>query len=309
MDWEKLGFVYTATGEQSWAQSHAFLPTAMMLDEERIRVYVAFLDRDKVGRIGFVDLDARDPRNVLAVSKQPVLSTGKAGAFDESGVSPMCLVKSQNRIFLYYTGWQLGKLVRYYLFTGLAVSEDGGESFQRYSQVPILDRSDGELFIRTAPHVLFDGDRWKMWYIAGEQWIETKGKQLPSYNMRYLDSTDLAVWGKRGSVVLDLASADEFGFGRPFIVKEGNLFKMWYSVRLLSKGYRLGYAESVNGLSWERKDEQIGIDVSASGWDSEMICFCCIQKTQDATYMFYNGNNYGETGFGVAVLGAGKDSR
>jgi predicted GH43/DUF377 family glycosyl hydrolase len=303
MDWQKLGLVYTATGEQSWAQSHAFLPTSMMLDEDRIRVYVAFLDRDHVGRIGFVDLDARDPRRVMEVSQQPVLDIGQAGTFDESGVTPMCIVRFQNKIFLYYTGWQLGKQVRYYLYTGLAVSDDGGASFRRLSEAPILDRSDGELFIRTAPHVLFDGDRWKLWYIAGEQWIETNDKQVPSYNLRYLDSTDLAVWGKRGTVVMDLAGADEFGFGRPFVVREGNLFKMWYSVRLLSKGYRLGYAESADGLNWQRKDDQVGIDVSPNGWDSEMICFSCIQKTKYGTYMFYNGNNYGETGFGVAVSG------
>jgi predicted GH43/DUF377 family glycosyl hydrolase len=302
MDWEKLGLVYTATGEQTWAQSHAFLPTSMMLDDERIRVYVAFLDRERVGRVGFVDVAARDPRKILNVSEQPVLGVGRAGAFDESGVTPMCIVKSAGRIFLYYTGWQLGKQVRYYLFTGLAVSDDGGASFQRHSEAPVLDRSDGELFIRTAPHVLSAGGRWQMWYIAGEQWIETGGKQLPSYNLRYLESTDPAVWGKRGRVLMEPDGAEEFGFGRPFVVHEDNRFRMWYSVRLLGKGYRLGYAESADGLNWERKDEQVGIDVSASGWDSEMICFSGIQKTKFGTYLFYNGNNYGETGFGVARL-------
>ena len=69
--------------------------------------------------------------------------------------------------------------------------------------------------------------------------------------------------------MLDLATEDEFGFGRPFIIKENNLFKMWYSIRTISKGYRLGYAESVDGLSWDRKDDQVGIDVSSSGWDSK----------------------------------------
>jgi hypothetical protein len=75
---------------------------------------------------------------------------------------------------------------------------------------------------------------------------------------------------------------------------------MWYSIRTRSKGYRLGYAESADGRSWTRKDDEAGLDVSESGWDSEMICFACVQPTPYGTYMFYNGNNYGETGFGVA---------
>lgn len=302
MRWEKLGLVYCASGEQAWAQSHAYVPTAMMLDQESIRVYAAFLDRDKIGRVGFVDLDARDPRRILKVSSQPVLDTGKPGTFDDAGVTPICIVKFQGTVFLYYMGWQLGTAVRYYLFMGLAVSDDGGDSFQRYSQVPILDRSDTELFVRSAAHVLLDGNRWKMWYVAGDKWIEVKGKQVPSYNVRYLESTSNADWEKQGRVVLDHAGADEFGFGRPFVIKDSGIFKMWYSIRSLSRGYRIGYAESADGLSWERKDNEVGIDTSESGWDSEMICCSCVQETKYGTYMFYNGNNYGETGFGVALL-------
>ena len=77
---------------------------------------------------------------------------------------------------------------------------------------------------------------------------------------------------------------------------------MWYSIRSLSKGYRLGYAESEDGVNWRRKDNEIGIDVSDNGWDSEMICFPAIIDVNSERYLFYNGNNYGETGFGYAVL-------
>ncbi len=302
MHWEKMGRVYSAAGEYDWAQSHAFIPTSMMLDENRIRVYVAFLDRQKVGRIGFVDVDADDPRRVLRVSEKCVLDVGQPGAFDDNGVTPMCLLSFEGRLYLYYVGWQLGVKVRYYLFMGLAVSEDGGESFHRLSQTPILDRGDGEMFVRSAANVIRDGDRWRMWYIAGSRWIEVGGKQVPTYNMRFLESRDLAIWDKRGRICLELAGNDEFGFGRPYVIKENGLFKMWYSIRSISKGYRLGYAESDDGQHWKRKDAELGMDVSETGWDSEMICFSCIQKTRSGTYMFYNGNNYGETGFGVARL-------
>src|SRR5690349_8505216 len=136
MQWNKLGLIYQASGEQSWAQSHAYIPTPFVRDERTIRVYAAFRDKEKIGRVGYVDVDARDPRRVLAVSPRPVLDVGAPGTFDDNGVTPVCLFEDGDRKFLYYVGWQLGVRVRYYLFVGLAISEDGGETFHRYSQTP-----------------------------------------------------------------------------------------------------------------------------------------------------------------------------
>jgi hypothetical protein len=101
---------------------------------------------------------------------------------------------------------------------------------------------------------------------------------------------------------MDLGSDDEFGFGRPFVLNDNEKYRMWYSIRTFTKGYRLGYAESADGQTWTRLDDQVGVDVSDTGWDSDMICFGCVQRTRFGTYLFYNGNNYGETGFGAAVL-------
>jgi hypothetical protein len=298
--WEKLGLVYVPDGSARWATSHAYIPTSCMIDEERIRVYVAFLDPERVGRVGFVDVSARDPRRILRVSSEPALDVGRPGTFDDNGVTPVCVVEEEGRLYLYYIGWQLGVQVRYYLFVGLAVSTDGGERFTRVSEAPLLDRADGELFVRTAAHVLRDGDRWRMWYIAGDKWIDLHDRSVPTYNMRHLESDDLTTWGRKGAVCLELSGDDEFGFGRPFVLKDEGGFKMWYSIRTRSKGYRVGYAESQDGVNWTRMDDQAGIDVSPDGWDSQMICCTCVQPTRYGTYMFYNGNNYGETGFGVA---------
>lgn len=77
---------------------------------------------------------------------------------------------------------------------------------------------------------------------------------------------------------------------------------MFYSVRYVDKLYRLGYAESKDGVNWIRKDNEIGIDVSADGWDSEMICYPAVVKTNNKTFLFYNGNNNGASGFGYAEL-------
>ena len=77
---------------------------------------------------------------------------------------------------------------------------------------------------------------------------------------------------------------------------------MWYSCR--GSAYRIGYAESNDGLEWERKDEEAGIDVSQDGWDSEMIEYPCVFQHGGSWYMLYNGNGYGASGIGLAVLDA-----
>lgn len=299
--WEKLGRVYVAKGERPWAQTHAALPTSTLLDEERIRVYVAFVDGAKVGRVGYVDVEARDPRRVLAVSAEPVLDVGEPGTFDDNGVNPLWLLRHEGRLYLYYLGWQLGTRVRYYLFAGLAVSEDGGATFQRVSQTPLLDRCDGERFVRSAMSVCADGGGWKMWYVSGDSWVEGRGRLMPRYGLRYLASADPRRWGRPGRPAMALQGSDEHGFGRPFVMRDGGRWRMWYSLRTLSAGYRLGYAESADGLTWERMDDAVGIEPSAEGWDSEMVCYSFLQPTRYGTYLFYNGNDYGATGFGVAV--------
>jgi hypothetical protein len=77
---------------------------------------------------------------------------------------------------------------------------------------------------------------------------------------------------------------------------------MWYACR--GETYRIGYAESADGLSWKRHDAQAGIDVSEEGWDSEMIAYPWVFDHGGRRYMLYNGNGYGETGIGLAVLDA-----
>jgi len=300
--WSKLGLVFAPSGEHAWARSHAYIPTCLQLDEERVRVYCALLDTSRVGRLGFVDVAAADPRRILGVSDSPCLDIGEAGTFDDSGVSPVCIVRNRGRLLLYYVGWQLGVRVRYHLLTGLAISDDGGASFRRMSRVPVLERSDAELFVRSAPHVMRDDERWRMWYIAGSRWIRVDERDVPTYDVRYMESADGVGWPAEGRVCIEPRSPDEYGFGRPFVMRDGAQYRMWYSIRSRSRGYRLGYAESTDGLNWTRQDESVGIDVSPGGWDSEMIGMACIHQTRYGTYLFYNGNNYGETGFGVARL-------
>jgi len=283
--------------------SHAYLPTPLLLDERTIRVYVSFWDKSNVGRIGYVDVDSRDPSNVKGISQVPVLDIGRNGCFDDNGVNPSSIVQLDDRIYLYYVGFQLMTKIPYTMFAGLAISEDGGDTFHRLSSVPILDRTDDEQFFRTAPFVLHHEGKWKMWYVGGSEWIKRGNRILPAYTVKYIESNDGIHWPRKSITCFGFSNEDEHGFGRPFVFIDRGVYKMIFSIRTKSGGYRnLGYAESGNGVEWTRKDDEVGIATSSSGWDSEMICFASMFHASDRTYMFYNGNNHGEGGFGYAVL-------
>ena len=99
---------------------------------------------------------------------------------------------------------------------------------------------------------------------------------------------------------IDFKSKDEYAIARPCVLKENGFYRMWYSYR--GEHYRIGYAESEDGIRWQRKDEEAGIDISESGWDSEMVEYAFVFSHDSKKYMLYNGNDYGKTGLGYAVI-------
>ncbi|SDF44058.1 hypothetical protein SPACI_051560 [Sporomusa acidovorans DSM 3132] len=301
MKWDKMGKIYTANGQQAWAYSHAMIPTPELLGNGVIRMYITFCNKQGIGRIGFVDIDAKNPEKVLAISSEPLLDKGQPGCFDENGVVATSIVTlADGKKLLYYVGFELGTKIRYRLLTGLAVSDDGGQSFSRVQRTPVLERSNTELYFRCGPFVLYENQIFRMWYVAGDQWITINGKEMPVYTINYLESKDGVTWGPKGKVCIDIAHKGEHGFGRPYLIKHDGKYKMFYSIRVPNLGYRLGYAESQDGIDWQRKDDEIGLDVSPTGWDSEMVCYSAVIAVNNKYMMFYNGNNFGQTGFGWA---------
>jgi predicted GH43/DUF377 family glycosyl hydrolase len=303
MQWLKHGVVYCPDGNSPWATRYATCPTPIWLDNGTLRVYIQCRDQNNIGRIGYVDLDPDDPRKVLHVAKNPVLDIGAPGTFDDNGVFQTSIVKlPDGHLYLYYVGFELCQHIRYRLLTGLAISEDGGETFHRIKPTPILERSATELYFRCGPYVLPTNDgRFLMWYVAGSEWQEIDGKQMPIYDLRYAESGDGIHWPKEGRVVLSLNQAEEHGFGRPYIVSTAQGYKLYYSIRKKSPcAYRMGYAESIDGLHWKRKDDSLGLDVSPSGWDSESVEYGAEIVSAGKTWLLYNGNDFGVTGFGIA---------
>ncbi len=305
MRWKKLGIVYRPDGSRPWARSHAMIPTPLRIDQSVIRVFVTCCDDEGIGRPGYVDVLASDPTRVIAVSEAPLLDLGEPGTFDENGVLLCSVVDADDGNWnMYYVGFELGTRIRYRLLTGLAHSHDGGRTFARISRTPVLERSNSELYFRCGPCCLKERGRYRLWYVAGSNWIDVDGKSMPVYDIRYAESDDGVHWPQEGTVQIPITEPDEHGFGRPYVIpKPGGGYRMFYSVRRRSlRAYRLGYAESQDGLVWQRMDDRLNLDVTPGGFDSEAIMYAAPVQVGDRLYVFYNGNDFGREGFAVAVL-------
>ena len=153
-------------------------------------------------------------------------------------------------------------------------------------------------FLTASPWVLIDDGVWRMWYVSGTEWQVRADGPRHRYQIKYAESRDGMHWDRRGVVCIDYASPDEYAFGRPCVVNDGDLYRMWYSYRGIA--YRMGYAESNDGIVWTRRDDQCIVDASADGWDSEMVTYPVVVRRLGRWEMLYNGNGYGRTGIGLA---------
>jgi hypothetical protein len=306
MRWQKRGNIFNPQKHRDWAGTHAQVPT-VLVKEEVLRVYYA--DRDSDGRSfpTYMDVDRADPSRIVYQHKQPLLPFGRPGTFDDEGVMPAFALEHQGQVRMYYSGWNRRLTVPYHNATGLAVSDDGGATFRRLYDGPILDRVPLEPYLAVTPSVMHDDDRWRMWYISGIDWTRVGEKFEPVYVIKYGESADGIHWHRPN--LLSVAPRHEReAFSHPCVIKRGDTYLMWYCFRESEDyrdgrgAYRIGFATSLDGRVFDRRDDAAGITVSEQGWDAKMICYPYVVRVDGRTLMFYNGNSFGQTGIGWAVL-------
>ncbi len=298
MGWRKLGMIFNTTGDTRWSRTNVSYPTADLRSPDVLRVYYTSLDDRQFGQGGYVDLDPVDPLRVLSVSPEPILTLGDIGDFDDAGANPFAVIDFRGRKLMYYQGWQRTLRAPFQIFTGLAFEGRDG-CFEKWSRTPVLERTDEEPHIRGAPCLIREGDRLLLWYVSSSRW-SLRGDGLHYHVViRHAVSTDGILWVVDPSVCLE-PQAGEYAVGRPWVIRDGGVFRMWYSIRSFELPYAIGYAESDDGVHWTRMDATAGIQRSETGWDSEMICFPNVIRAGGRLLLFYNGNRHGASGFGCA---------
>lgn len=299
--WRKKGLIFEPGRDDFSYGSH---PCAIHIEGDHY--VVAFTRRDSRQRshIFLCKAIVSDGRVELLDTPKPALWPGEPCHFDCDGVISVCFVKHGGVIYLYYVGWQNLPEGLWICDTGRVKLDEGELTLTREFQGPVLgrDKSNPLFAAATAFHV--SGDLWQTWYNSGIRWEKTAQGWKHHYGIHYAHSHNGVDWICHPGMCLPFADEYEYAFGRPSVIHREGTYFMWYAHRATrtTDTYRIGFASSKDGRHWERNDPLSGIDVSPTGWDSEMICYPCVFEHCGRMYMLYNGNGYGKTGFGLAVM-------
>jgi len=244
-------------------------------------------------------------------AESTVLPLGEVGTFDHAGIMPSCVLRPEpllrpQEVWMYYTGWSQRMDVPYHNSIGLAISHDNGKTFEKYSRGPLFGSTLDEPYFTGTPYVKREGQLWKCWYYSATGWTTINNNIEPRYKICYAESFDGIAWQRYPDHGIKYSSDAEGGICSPSVIYEKSIYHMWYSYRAVTQyrggagSYRIGYATSEDGKRWSRHDDKSGIRPSKKGWDKDMICYSYIITYKNRYYLFYNGNNFGEGGIGVA---------
>lgn len=296
--WEKLGRVLEANNTNPYLLSHLANPLAIHLSGDHYRIFYNGRNAQNKSSIGFIDLNILT-QQVIVYPKEPVITFGNTSSFYSHGLSLGCSYEVGGKQYILCMGWHYpnekhwqGNIGRLCLTNGQWLKVDPAKPFLSIDQVDEISLS--------YPCIVFHEGIYKMWYGSTLAWNAGNNEML--HVIKYATSLDGTNWEKHGIAIpyeIGVAQA----FSRPTVIIHKEVYHMWFSYRGgANTQYRIGYALSDNGQHWQRKEAQAGITVSAQGWDSEMLCYPHVFKHAGNFYMLYNGNSYGKTGMGLAVL-------
>lgn len=300
MQWKKLGRIFVAQGQRNWIHSHTQMPVCLYLYGDIYRIYFGTRNANNQPSVGFIEINIKQPQKILKISEDSVLGPGPLGYFDDNGLYPGSIVEYEGKLWMYYMGRSNGVDGLYYMAIGLAVSIDNGKTFVRYSDAPIMSRSEYDPWMVSTPFVLKESSQWRMYYLSGIECKRVNSKLSSFYNIKYAESQDGLHWIRHGHVAIDFTNG-ETNIAAPCVLKSSDLYEMWFCSSS-STGYRIGYATSPDGLIWHRNDGKIGIALSTSGWDSEAMAYPHVFFHKKRKYMIYSGNSNGKAGIGLARL-------
>lgn len=300
MHWRKLGQLYAPAAVHPKLITHAANPLAVPLEGDVYRVFYSGRDAKNRSSVGFVDVDI--VRHALIhVHEQPVFEFGPEGSFYSHGVSIGNCYEADGQRYIPFMGWQCpsgghwrGDIGRLVLADDLSLRLD--------NPAPLLSTDPTDPISLSYPWVLQEeSGEYHMWYGSTMTWDGGNGEMVHVIN--HAASRDGHRWQRDGLAVPYALGAAQ-AFSRPTLIgSRQSGYHMWFSYRSgMGEKYRIGYATSPDGKNWELRLTDAGITVSSNGWDSEMIEYPFVFDHHGQRFMLYNGNGYGRTGFGLAVL-------
>lgn len=317
MKWKKLGQIFDPTehalpnGCEQFAQS----PQTLVLDD-RVRIYFSSRAVDPgngkfLSHVLFVDFSL-DLQHILGIAESEVMPLGELGTFDEHGIFPLNVVRHDDRILGYTTGWNRRVSVSVDTAIGLAIGSDDGRTFERVGTGPVLGPTLNEPYLVGDGFVRIVDGLFHMWYIYGTGWLTPAAGAAPerTYKIGHATSVDGVDWTKDGGpqLIADRLGASE-SQALPTVIEVNGRHHMFFCYRESvdfrtnpSRGYRIGHAYSDDLATWTRDDDDPSLEVTDGDWDSDMQCYPHVFAIGEQILLLYNGNEFGRHGFGLAVL-------
>ncbi|NJR67821.1 MAG: hypothetical protein HC771_03490 [Synechococcales cyanobacterium CRU_2_2] len=300
MKWKKLGQLYEPRPLHPKLISHAANPLPILLEGDIYRVLYSGRDRQNRSSVGYVDIDIAK-QAVVYVHDQPIFEHGSEGSFYSHGVSIGNCYEVYGQCYILFMGWQClpgehwrGEIGRLRLETDWSLVLD--------AEHPLISIDSIDPISLSYPWVLKNGEGlYQMWYGSTTTWEAGNGEMI--HGIYYAESKDGHQWEKKGLAVpyeLNIAQA----FSRPSVLqaKDGSA-EMWFSYRSgRGESYRIGYALHSDSMCWQLHLACANVDISPTGWDSEMVEYPFVFEHNRQRLMLYNGDGFGKTGFGLAVL-------
>ena len=315
-EWRKLGRVFDPqeVDDIDWMKDFAQAPSALVLGA-CVRVYFACRpaadsNGQFVSYLAYVDFKRDNLLERVNISRERILPLGERGTFDEFGTNPASVILNGDDVWVYYAGWTRCESVPFNAAIGVAISRDNGNTFARVGNGPVLSYSSDEPFVLGSPRIRKFNETMHLWYVAGKKWIKGEGRPEPVYKIRMATSTDGIRWKKHGADLIESILGEDECQASPDVFFSSGKYHMFFSYRYAlgfkdkGRGYRIGYAWSSDLRTWKRDDAKAGIEISAEGWDSETISYPHVFELDGSIYMYYQGNQVGKGGFGLARLEA-----
>lgn len=301
--WRKKGRIYDPEGKSF---SHSSHPCVTHLEGDKHLLAFTCRDKQQKSHIFLATIKVSKGRISFLSEPKMALAPGQAGYFDCDGAISGCFVRNGNNLHLYYVGWQNLPEDLWLCDTGRSTVNLQDMTITRDFPGPVIARDKTKpLFAAATAFYITPDNIWHCWFNTGISWTKKDdGGWHHKYGLHHGTSKDGIDWDCETEMCIPFADEYEYAFGRPSIVHWNNRYHMWYAHRATKDidAYRMGYAYSDDLVNWHRADGKSGIDVSHEGWDSEMICYPCVFEHKGIKYMFYNGNGYGKTGIGYAIL-------
>lgn len=295
--WKKLGLIFkNENSGNPFLVSHASNPQANFLGSDVYRIFYSARDKENKSSISYFDFNLKTKKKITQ-SKEPVLTYGTKDSFTSHGISIGCSYKVNNRDYFLFMAWQIRGNNHWRGDIGRCeILENELKLTSNKPFIGVDEKVDKTSL--SYPWVIFENGLYKMWYGSTLNWTSENGEMIHVIN--YATSKDGENWQKHGLAIpyeIGIAQA----FSRPCVIHYEDGYHMWFSFRSGDgTPYRIGYAKSKDGISWVLALDEVGIDVSETGWDNEMICYPFVFDHEGERYMLYNGNGFGKTGIGLA---------